>query len=108
MKNARVQGDYMKDQLKAMQEKHPTMGDVRGLGLLLAVEFVLDRKTKEPATAMADEIMMECFKRGLMTLTCGTSGVRFCPPLIVDQATIDQGLQILEQVITEMEKKHLK
>jgi 4-aminobutyrate aminotransferase len=107
MKNAEVQGNYMKDQLLAMQQKHPSMGDVRGLGLLLAVEFVLDRKTKEPAKKMADEIMMECFKRGLMTLTCGTSGVRFCPPLIVDKATIDQGLEILEQVITDLEKKYL-
>jgi len=81
---------------------------VRGLGLLLAVEFVLDRKTKEPAREMADEIMMECFKRGLMTLTCGQSGVRLCPPLIIDKATADQGLQILEQVIGDMEKKYLK
>jgi 4-aminobutyrate aminotransferase len=108
MKNAKVMGDYCKDQLLAMQKKHKSMGDVRGLGLLLAVEFVLDKKTKEPAKAMANDIMMRCFESGLMTLTCGVSGIRLCPPLIVNKATIDQGIAIFDRVITEMEKKHLK
>jgi 4-aminobutyrate aminotransferase len=68
----------------------------------------MDKKTKQPAKKMADDIMMECFKRGLMTLTCGQSAIRLCPPLIVDKAVADQGLDILDTVIGEMEKKHLK
>ncbi len=108
MKNAQVMGDYMRNALLDLQKKHKSMGDVRGLGLLLAVEFVLDRKTKVPAKAMANDIMMRCFELGLMTLTCGVSGIRLCPPLIVDKATIDQAMAIFDRVITEMEKKHLK
>ena len=108
MKNAQVMGDYMRNALLDLQKKHKSMGDVRGLGLLLAVEFVLDRKTNVPAKAMANDIMMRCFELGLMTLTCGVSGIRLCPPLIVDKATIDQAMAIFDRVITEMEKKHLK
>ncbi len=106
--NAKTMGDYFKDRLLAMQEVHPSMGDVRGLGLLLAVEFVLDRKTKEPAVDMANEIMDQCFRRGLMLLTCGKSGIRLVPPLVVDKTTADQGLDIFEAVIGELEKKYLK
>jgi 4-aminobutyrate aminotransferase len=108
MANAARMGEYFMGRLKEMQQKYRSIGDVRGLGLLLAVEFVMDRKTKEPARAMANDIMMECFRRGLMTLTCGQSAVRLCPPLIVDKATADQGLDILDAVIGDMEKKHLK
>lgn len=108
MENARVMGDYFKSALLELQKKHKSMGDVRGLGLLLAVEFVLDKKTKEPAKAMANDIMKRCFESGLMTLTCGQSGIRLCPPLIVNRAMIDQGLAIFDRVITEMEKKYLK
>jgi len=107
MANAKKMGAYIMDKLKGMQEVHPSMGDVRGLGLLMAVEFVMDRKTKEPAKKMADEIMMECFRRGLMTLTCGISGIRFCPPLVIDTSVADQALEIFEGVVTDMEKKHL-
>ena len=108
MQNAAMMGKYFMDRLKEMQKKHRSIGDVRGLGLLLAVEFVMDKKTKEPAKNMADEIMMECFRRGLMTLTCGQSAIRLCPPLIIDKATADLGLDILDAVIGDMEKKHLK
>lgn len=106
--NAKTMGDYFRDRLLAMQEVHPSMGDVRGLGLLLAVEFVLDRKTKEPAVDMANEIMDQCFRRGLMLLTCGKSGIRLVPPLVVDKTTADQGLDIFEAVVGDMEKKYLK
>jgi 4-aminobutyrate aminotransferase len=107
MENARVMGDYCMDQLKAMQERHPSIGDVRGIGLLLALEFVLDRKTKEPAREMANEIMAECFRRGLMLLTCGQSTVRLIPPLVIDKTTADQALEILDTVIGDMERKYL-
>jgi len=106
--NAKTMGDYFRDRLLAMQEVHPSMGDVRGLGLLLAVEFVLDRKTKEPAVDMANEIMDQCFRRGLMLLTCGKSGIRLVPPLVVDKTTADQGLDIFEAVVGDLEKKYLK
>jgi len=106
--NPKTMGDYFRDRLLAMPELQPAMGDVRGLGLLLAVEFVLDRKTKEPAVDMSNEIMDECFRRGLMLLTCGKSGVRLVPPLVVDKTTADQGLDIFEAVIGDLEKKYLK
>ena len=107
MENARVMGEYFMGRLKEMKNKHRSIGDVRGLGLLLAVEFVLDRDTKEPARKMADEIMGECFKRGLMMLTCGQSAIRLCPPLVVDKTIADQGLDILDEVIGLLEKNYL-
>ncbi len=103
--NAAKQGKFMLAELKKMQKRHPSMGDVRGLGLMIGIEFVLDRKTKKPAPKVSEAIMMETFKKGLMLLTCGPNGIRLVPPLIISRHQCQVGLEILDEVIGQVEKK---
>ncbi|MEW5701056.1 MAG: acetyl ornithine aminotransferase family protein [Candidatus Zixiibacteriota bacterium] len=106
MANAAKQGKYLLGELKKMQKRHPSMGDVRGLGLMIGVEFVLDRKTKKPAPKVANDIMMKAFESGLMLLTCGPNGVRFIPPLVITRAQCEVALEILDKVIGTVERQH--
>lgn len=105
IKNAAEVGDYTLDCLQKMAERHPTMGDVRGKGLMIGVEFVLDRKTKEPAEKLRDSLVDHAFRHGLLLLGCGKSTVRITPPLSVSRAEIDEGLQIFEHALTLAEKE---
>jgi 4-aminobutyrate aminotransferase len=89
--------------MKSMQERHRLIGDVRGYGLMIGVEFVRDRKTKEKATTETDEIVQRAFKKGLLLLGCGENIIRLAPPLIVDKEDADLALNILEEVLTEVE-----
>lgn len=104
MRNAAEMGAYMLDALCEMQARHPTMGDVRGRGLMIGVEFVKDKVTKEAAVEMRKQIVHRCFERGLLTLGCGRSTVRFMPPLMIDQTLVEEGLEIFERVVTEVEQ----
>ena len=97
--NAAQVGAYLKEGLEELQGRYQQIGDVRGRGLMVGVEFVKDRHTLEPARALSHELMEQAFKRGLLLLTCGTSTVRFCPPLTISQAQVDQGLTIFEAAL---------
>jgi 4-aminobutyrate aminotransferase len=66
---------------------------------MVGVEFVKDRRSKEPARALASEIMEQAFKRGALLLTCGASTIRFCPPLTLTEAQVDEGLTIFEAAL---------
>jgi 4-aminobutyrate aminotransferase len=66
---------------------------------MLGLEFVKSRESREPARALAHEVMEEAFKRGLLLLTCGASTMRFCPPLILTEAQVDEGLTIFEAAL---------
>ena len=94
--NARDQGNYLLSRLRELQSKFDEIGDVRGLGLMTATEFVKDRKTKEPAVAFRDRVLEEAYKRGLILLPCGKSSIRYIPPLIVRREEIDEAVEILE------------
>ena len=83
--------------LGAMQKVHECMGDVRGKGLMIGVEFVKDRDTKERATALRNEIIGEAFKRGLLLLGCGENSIRFSPALTVNDQEVDTCLSILDE-----------
>jgi 4-aminobutyrate aminotransferase len=85
IENAAKVGVFMKDRLQGLMAKHGVIGDVRGLGLMLGVEIVKDRATREKAPAMRDTIVNECFKRGLLILGAGPSTIRFSPPLLIDE-----------------------
>jgi len=103
--NAAKQGKYIMTQLKKMQKRHKSMGDVRGLGLMIGIEFVKDRETKERAPEMAAEVTMKVFEKGLMILGCGPNGIRLVPPLVVGRQHCDVALEILDDVIGKAEKK---
>ncbi len=99
MKNAEKVGRRMLDQLQAMQPRHRLIGDVRGVGLMIGVELVRDRETKEPAIAERNRVIQRCFEAGLLLLGCGQSVIRFAPPLILRPAEADRAVTIFEEAL---------
>jgi 4-aminobutyrate aminotransferase len=102
--NAEVVGDYALSCLHEIAARHPSIGQVRGIGLMIGIEFVKDRQTREPAEYLRDDIIDLAFERGLLTLGCGKSVIRFAPPLCISQVQVDEGLAILEDAITLAEQ----
>jgi 4-aminobutyrate aminotransferase len=99
MENARVVGEHLKGRLVELMSRHRLIGDVRGLGLMIGMELVRDRGTKEPASTERDEIVQLCFRKGLLLLGCGVNTLRFCPPLVVTKEQCDVAVGILDDVL---------
>lgn len=97
-------GIHMMAHLKRLQEKHALIGDVRGKGLMLAIELVRDPVSLEPADAEADQVIQMAFQRGILLLPCGESVIRFSPPLVITRDQVDRGMQILDEVLTAVER----
>jgi 4-aminobutyrate aminotransferase len=97
--NAAVVGDYFRKKLEELQQKYPLIGDVRGMGLLQALELVTDRKTKEPATAATNSLMEEARKRGLLIGKGGMLGnvIRMSPPLNIAKSDVDEAIRLLDE-----------
>ena len=104
VENAAHVGAYMLDRLRAMQSRHPTVGDVRGKGLMLAIELVVDKGTKERAPELRNRVVRACYGRGMLILGCGANNVRFSPPLLVDKGDVDEALAIFEEALTACEE----
>jgi 4-aminobutyrate aminotransferase len=102
MKNAADQGDYLMAGLRELQQSYECMGDVRGKGLMVGVEFVKDRETKEPARTWRNEIIQNAFHKGLLLLGCGENTIRFSPPLTVTAGEIDTCLSIFDNAVREI------
>ena len=92
-------GEFMRVRLERLMDRHPAIGDVRGLGLMLGIEIVKDRKTKEKAPELRDAIIYECFRRGLLVLAAGPSTIRLSPPLMVDEEQAQFAVDTLSEVI---------
>ncbi len=99
--NARDVGAHLKGKLVELMARHKLIGDVRGLGLMIGVELVRDRTTKEPASTERDEIVQACFRKGLLLLGCGVNTLRFCPPLVVTKEQCDTAVSILDEVLAK-------
>lgn len=99
MHNAAHVGAHLMNGLRDLQSRYACIGDVRGRGLMIGVDFVLDRTTREPARAQANAMMEEAFKRGMLILTCGYSTIRFCPPLVLTVGEADEALERFEATI---------
>jgi 4-aminobutyrate aminotransferase len=99
LENAARQGNYAIRRLKEMMADHSIIGDVRGLGLLLGIELVKDRKTRQAALREAEEVVWKLWKRGILTNIVGASTILLSPPLTVDRPLLDSGLNVLEGVI---------
>jgi 4-aminobutyrate aminotransferase len=97
--HARIEGAYLMDRLRELAGRHPEIGDVRGLGLMVATEFVTDRRTKEPAVQFRDRVLEEAYRRGLILLPCGRSSIRYIPPLIVRREEIDEAVEVVDAAI---------
>jgi 4-aminobutyrate aminotransferase len=103
MQNSARMGERFMQRLQRMQAGHPSMGDVRGLGLMIGIELVKDKDTREPAGELRDAVVHACFERGLLALGCGMSTVRFMPALNITADLVDRGLDIFEQALTAAE-----
>ena len=88
--------------LEDLQSRYELIGDVRGKGLMIGVELVRDRLTKEPAVVERNTVVQECFRKGLLLLGCGASTIRVCPPLVIDQQDADTAVEILDVVLSEI------
>jgi 4-aminobutyrate aminotransferase len=105
LENAEKVGSHLIKRLWEMQDTHPMMGDVRGRGLMVGVELVKDKDSKEPAKKETEEVMMRCFEKGAALVNCGVSVIRWMPPLLITEELIDRALEIFDGVLTEVEKK---
>lgn len=105
LENAREVGEYAQDALKEIQVRHTSMGDVRGKGLMIGVEFVKDKNTKEANEELRNRIETLGFEHGLLLLGCGKSVIRLAPPLCITKEEMDEGLELFERVITIAEKE---
>ena len=99
LENASKQGDYFKRRLNELAEKEESIGDVRGMGLMLALDFVKDRKTREPNAKMRDRVELKSLENGLILLSTGLSAIRIIPPLNVTSEEIDMSMECLEKAI---------
>jgi 4-aminobutyrate aminotransferase len=105
LKNAAEVGAYAIEALEEIKARHPSIGDVRGKGLMIGVEFVKDRETKEPASELTEKVVGKGFERGLLMLSCGKSVIRIAPPLCITKSEMDEGLKIFEESLTVAEKE---
>jgi 4-aminobutyrate aminotransferase len=104
LQNVTRLGNVVDKWLKDMMEEHELIGDVRGKGLMQAFELVKDRKTKEYANKERNLVIAEAWKRGLLAVGAGKSVVRIAPPLIIKKEELEQGLGILDEALTAVEK----
>src|SRR4051812_36730801 len=100
--NAAAVGGHLMGSLRGLAGKHRLIGDVRGRGLMIGVELVRDRQTKERATEERDAIVSACFARGLLILGAGKNAVRFSPPLVLTREQADTAIAIFDQVLSEV------
>jgi 4-aminobutyrate aminotransferase len=105
--NAVERGEQLRDGLLRLQRAHPVAGDVRGLGLMMALDLVQDPVQRTPDPVLRDQVIQEAFRRGLLLLGCGESAIRFCPPLCITADQVDTALQILGGVLSGLRSEKL-
>jgi 4-aminobutyrate aminotransferase/(S)-3-amino-2-methylpropionate transaminase len=96
-------GEIIQKRLRELQDKYPVIGDVRGLGAMVAIELVNDRKTKEPAKEITGKLAAGCYRRGLVVLSAGiySNVLRFLPPLVITDEELNQAMDVLEEALKE-------
>ncbi len=104
VRNAAEVGAALMDGLRALADKHPLIGDVRGKGLMIGIECVRDRETKERAVEEREDVVMAAFRRGLLVLGAGKNTIRLSPPLVLTKAQAATAVGILDEAFTEVEK----
>jgi len=97
--NSREVGAYLEAGLNRLKDKYECVGDVRGLGMMLGVEFVDNKESLRPAPELRDKIEYACYEAGLIVLGCGTNSIRFSPPLILSRENVDVALEIFDNAI---------
>jgi 4-aminobutyrate aminotransferase len=105
--NAAAVGDHLMQGLRQLYDKHPLIGDVRGKGLMIGVELVRDRQTKERATDERNAVVQAMFRRGVLILGAGKNALRLAPPLVLTKAQGDSILKTLDESLTEVAQARL-
>ena len=104
--NAARVGEFILERVRGWKHSHASVGDVRGRGLMIGIEIVKDKATREPAAELRNRIETLAFERGLIVLGCGETSLRLSPPLIVSKEEATVALDILEEALTLAEKEH--
>src|SRR5215469_12101835 len=99
MDNAAQRGEQLKAGLMRLKDRHTELGEVRGIGLMVAVDVVKDHHPYTHDPALRDALVQSAFRHGLLLLGCGESAIRFCPPLCVSAAQVDKALELLDAVL---------
>ena len=104
VENSAKMGAYMKRRLKAMADNCKYLGDVRGMGLVMGLEFVKGKRTKEPASELIKPLIVACANNGLLVGSVGMHGnvIRVAPPLVITRAEADESLAIMKKVLREL------
>ncbi len=102
IENAAKQGEYMISKLSEMINRYEIVGDVRGKGLMIGVEIIKDKHTKERAPEIRNKIVQKCFEKGLLILGCGANTIRFCPSLVISRDEAAKALEIFEECIKDI------
>ncbi len=104
VKNAAEMGEYILGRARNWPERFRYVGDVRGLGLMIGIELVLDKQTKERAPQLRDQLEVLAFERGLLVLGAGPNSIRLCPPLVINREQADYAVDTLEQCLQALEQ----
>jgi 4-aminobutyrate aminotransferase len=104
--NAAAVGDHLMNGLRELQKKHEIIGDVRGKGLMIGVELVRNRQTKERAIDERNALIQAMFRRGVLILGAGRNAIRFAPPLVITRDQADRVLQIFDESLTDVTRTH--
>lgn len=106
MERATATGSLIMNALEQMAARHPSIGQVRGRGLMIGIEFVKDRESKTPAVTLRNDLIQRAFRAGLLLIPCGVNALRLTPALNIPLPLVDEGLHIFEQALTEAEFEH--
>jgi 4-aminobutyrate aminotransferase len=104
LEQAQETGEYIIDAVTELAGRHPSIGDIRGRGLMVGIEFVKDRATKKRARDLRNALIQRTFEEGLLMIPCGSNSVRMTPPLNIPRHLVNEGLEIFEKVLTEVER----
>ena len=104
MANATRIGEFIMHRTAGWRERHKIVGEVRGKGLMIGIEFVRNQKTKERAPDLRNKIVQSAFEKGLLVLGSGDTTLRLCPPLMIDEEQADCAVRILDECISEAER----
>jgi 4-aminobutyrate aminotransferase len=99
VENAARMGQHLRDRLRDWPERFPNVGQVRGLGLMIGIEMVRDRTTRERAPEIRDRVVNRAFERGLLVLGAGENSIRLCPPLVIARDQCDFAVDTLEECL---------
>ena len=99
VRNSAEVGSYLKAKLEKLMKKYDCIGDVRGMGLMIGVEFVENRMSNKAAPELRDRVETACFDRGLVILGAGANTIRWSPPLILTKENVDVAVEIFDQAI---------